>query len=248
VVAGAPCITGNFNDNNDRGANMKFDWNAMFVNELDLQLSIEIAIRTVIMFLLILTFLRLSGKKGVRQLSIFEVAIIIALGSAAGDPMVGRDYAIVPSLLVFVVIICLYRLITYYAAKNENFERVVEGNPIYIIEEGRFVLVARGKHNFAKDEFFAELRNMGVSHLGQVETAILETNGKLSVFFYPDEKVKPGLPVLPKLYNKKSTRIEAEGCYCCTYCGARSELSAPRKCERCTKDEWVTAIDLHRVH
>jgi len=199
------------------------------------------------MFLLILTFLRMSGKKGVRQLSIFEVAIIISLGSAAGDPMISKDYAILPSILVFFVIILIYRVITYFAGKNERFESLVEGDPIYIIEDGRFALVERTDHNFAKDEFFAEIRNQGASHIGQIETGILETNGKLSMFFYPDEKVQPGLPVLPKLYNKKSKEVTRKGLYACTYCGDCKEISAPHACLRCGKDEWVESLDNVRV-
>ncbi|MXN93359.1 DUF421 domain-containing protein [Flavobacterium sp. Sd200] len=226
---------------------MKFDWEGIFLNGLDWQQSLEIGLRTLIMFLLVLTFLRLSGKKGVRQLSIFEVAIIIALGSAAGDPMLSNDYPILPSLLVFTVIIVLYRIITYYAGKNENFESLVEGDPMYIIEDGQFVMVSRTSHNFAKDEFLAELRNEGVSHIGQVETAILETNGKLSIFFYPDDKVKPGLPVLPKLYNKKSEDITNQGIYACTNCGNCEELAQSSKCSRCGQKEWVPAIDKLRI-
>lgn len=227
---------------------MKFEWDAIFLNELDLQLSLEIALRTMIMFMLILTFLRLSGKKGVRQLSIFEVAIIIALGSAAGDPMISKDFAIVPSLLVFTVIIALYRGITYYASRNENFERLVEGDPVYIIEDGRFVLIGRSEHNFARDEFFAEMRNMGISHIGQVETAILETNGKLSIYFYADKEVKPGLPVLPKFYNKKSKEIKVKSMYACTYCGECYELAEAQSCIRCGKNEWVKPLVNYRVH
>ena len=150
---------------------MNFDWNAIFLNDLDLQLSLEIGLRTLIMFLLILTFLRLSGKKGVRQLSIFEVAIIIALGSAAEDPMISKDYAILPSLLVFLVIISIYRVITYYASKNEKFESLIEGDPVYIIEGGQFTLAKGADNNFAKDEFFSEIRGQGASHIGQIETA-----------------------------------------------------------------------------
>ena len=226
---------------------MNFDWNAIFLNDLDLQLSLEIGLRTLIMFLLILTFLRLSGKKGVRQLSIFEVAIIIALGSAAGDPMVSKDYAILPSLLVFVVIISIYRVITYYASKNEKFESLIEGDPVYIIEGGQFTLVEGADNNFAKDEFFSEIRGQGASHIGQIETAILETSGKLSLFFYSDKDVRPGLPVLPKLYNKKSIVIQDNAVYACTNCGNCKEIAHPQKCERCGKEEWVPAIDNLRV-
>lgn len=53
-----------------------FDWHKIFVNDLSWRLAGEVVLRTFIMFTFILAFLRLSGKQGVRQLSIFEVAII----------------------------------------------------------------------------------------------------------------------------------------------------------------------------
>ncbi|RZL52987.1 MAG: DUF421 domain-containing protein, partial [Pedobacter sp.] len=117
---------------------LDIDFKNVFLNDLDWSLVLEIAIRTTIMFVFVLVFLRSSGKKGVRQLSIFEVAIIIALGSAAGDPMLNSESAILPSLLVFVVILAIYRLITYLATKNQRIENILEGEPTYIIEDGMF--------------------------------------------------------------------------------------------------------------
>ncbi|MCD9856786.1 hypothetical protein LUD75_18830 [Epilithonimonas sp. JDS] len=122
---------------------MDWDWNKIFLGELDFSFAVEIVIRTLIMFSMVLLILRLSGKKGVRQLSLFEVAIIIALGSAAGDPMFSKDVAIIPSLVVFVSIIIFYRMITYFAMKSEKFENFIEGEPLYVIEDGRFVLGIR---------------------------------------------------------------------------------------------------------
>ena len=72
---------------------MIMDFKTVFLADLDWSLALQIVLRTLIMFSVILVFLRLSGKKGVSQLSIFEVAIIIALGSAAGDPMANPDNA-----------------------------------------------------------------------------------------------------------------------------------------------------------
>ena len=59
----------------------------MLLHDLDGACAAEIGLRTLVMFTVILLFLRLFGKKGVRQLSIFEVAIVIGLGSEAGDPL-----------------------------------------------------------------------------------------------------------------------------------------------------------------
>ena len=227
---------------------MDINWNEIFLKDLDFTFAVEIIIRTLIMFTLILVILRMSGKKGVRQLSIFEVAIIIGFGSAAGDPMFTKDIAIVPSVIVLLSILLLYRCITWFAAKSERFESILEGDPMYIIEDGRFVLLEQTALGFAKDEFMSEMRQQSIEHLGQVRTAILETTGNVSFFYYSDEDVKPGLPVLPKVYNKRSKVITCNGDHACVYCGNVVHITTNSyNCPRCQKNEWVKAIDTLRI-
>jgi uncharacterized membrane protein YcaP (DUF421 family) len=226
---------------------MEFDWKNIFIADLNFHFALEILIRTFIMFAAVLLILRLSGKKGVRQLSLFEVAIIISLGSAAGDPMFNEDIPILPAIIVFIVILAIYRGLTWLAVKSERVELWLEGSPSYVIEEGRFVLLEENKHTFAKDEFLSEMRQQSIEHLGQVKIAILETTGTVSFFYYNDEEVIPGLPVLPKPYNKMSKKIESEGDYACSYCGNVENLSGPKKCGRCEQDNWVKAIQTIRV-
>jgi len=225
----------------------QIDYQNIFLKDLDLSMVFEIGLRTLIMFTFVLIFLRSSGKKGVRQLSIFEVAIIISLGSAAGDPMLSSESAILPSLLVFIVILGIYRLITYLAAKNQRIEDILEGKAIYIIEDGRFTLKEEGDINFAQDEFFAEMRAKGIEHLGQVRTALLESNGQVSFLFYPSEEEKKGMPVFPKAFAKRSRVISSSGYYACTHCANVEQLAAASSCTRCGKDEWVLAIDTPRT-
>lgn len=226
---------------------MKFDWHTIFVNDLDLSYALEIVLRTILMFAMVLIMLRLSGKKGVRQLTIFEVAIIIALGSAAGDPMFNKDFALLPSLLVFAIILGFYRLLTWLAARSEKIESILEGDPMYIIEDGMFTMEEESQKAFAKDEFFAEMRSVSIEHVGQVRTAILETNGQVSFFYYSDEDVKPGLPVLPKPYGERSKTIAKAGDFACTFCAQVKKLKKAEACDRCGHEEWVPAIKTIRV-
>ena len=219
----------------------------VFLYDLDFSYAIEIIFRTTIMFSIILIFLRMTGKKGIRQLSIFEVAIIIALGSAAGDPMIDQQKAIIPSLIAFASTLLLYRFITYFAAKYSKVESVIEGKPVYVIEDGKFSLEAREAHTLGKDEFFAEMRESNISHVGQVRTAILETNGKLSLFYFEANQVQYGLPILPKAYNKKSDMIKIPGHYACTECGMVAYLDHGISCRRCEGKEWVLASNDRRV-
>ena len=226
---------------------MDFDWNNIFFKDLEWGYALEIVLRTILMFSFILVFLRMSGKKGIRQLSIFEVAIIIGLGSAAGDPMFNQDNAIVPAIIVFATILIFYRVITWTAAKREKFERILEGDPLYIIEDGMFVMMDSIEQTYGKDEFFSEMRQQSIEHVGQIETAILETNGNVSFFFFDDNDVKPGLPVLPKKYEKRSKHVAAPGKYACTFCANVEEIKQGfHTCSRCKKDEWVEAIQTIR--
>lgn len=224
------------------------EWQQVFLKDLDGALALEILVRTLVMFAFILLLLRASGKKGVRQLSIFEVAIIIALGSAAGDPMFHQEDAIVPSLIVFAAILGFYRLITWLAARYEKFESVLEGDPVVIIEHGEISLNNKGKSPFAKDEFFAEMRAKGIEHMGQVRLGILETNGTVSFFYYPDEEVKPGLPVLPPTHYEECAEISCEGEYSCCYCANTVKLrTGQHTCKRCKQTKWVKSLTSKRI-
>lgn len=220
----------------------------IFLHDLDGRFALEILFRTVFMFLVVVTILRLSGKRGVRQLSIFELAIILTLGSAAGDAMFYDDVALLSTLLVCVTTIALYRLITWLTVKNRSLEKLIEGKAVYVIEDGVMVIKDDAKESLSKQEFFAELRDKGVEHLGQVRAAVLETGGSLSVFFYTNEDVKYGLPILPHAYHKHSDTIDEEGLYACVVCGTLDQLEAGlHRCKRCQHHEWVKAINTKRV-
>ncbi|RYE51446.1 MAG: DUF421 domain-containing protein, partial [Sphingobacteriales bacterium] len=123
---------------------------------------------------------------------------------------------------------------------------ILEGIPLYIIEDGVFTMQEEGDVNFAKDEFFAEMRAQNIEHLGQVRTALLESNGQVSFLFYTLEEERKGLPIFPKPYSKRSENITAAGDYACTHCGQVSYLSMNKSCNRCGKKEWVEAIDVSR--
>lgn len=209
----------------------------------------EVLLRTVVMFIILFVSLRLLGKRGVKQLSIFELVVIISLGSAAGDPMLYRDVGLLPALLVFVVIVGLYSLITYFIGKSKRFEKLVENKPVYLIRNGAFSFENFSKEVLGEDEFFAELRMQGASQLGQIEAAIVESSGNISIFFYPDEEVKFGLPIMPESLDARQREIKDSGHYACTFCGNTEKLSPIilRACKQCNKSEWVKASNKKRI-
>lgn len=225
-----------------------FEWERLLFNNLPESFIFEVIFRSTIMFIILLLTLKLAGKRGVKQLSIFETVIIIALGSAAGDPMFYEDVGIIPALIVFTVIIILYRSVTWLTGKSKKFEEFIEGKTECLINDGKFSVSTFKKESLAQDEFFAELRIRSIEHLGQVKHAYIETSGEISVYFYEDEKVGYGLPILPSLFYAKSKFIPKDGIYSCTFCGhTQEQKSGTAVCQVCKKDEWVESINTKRI-
>lgn len=228
---------------------LKFDWKELLLGQEEWSFLLEIALRTIIMFVTIIIGLRLLGKRGVKQLSLFELVVIIGLGSAAGDPMFYKEVGIISSILVFVLIILMYTLITYLVGKSKKFETLLEGRSICLIENGEFSIENFKKENLGSDEFFAELRLKGISHLGQIEQAIEEISGEISVFYFEDEKVKYGLPIMPDSLTHALKMVREPGYYACTFCGHTEEKHQENagNCPKCKKDEWVKASNKKRI-
>ena len=227
----------------------EFNWKELMLGGEEWSFLLETVLRTLIMFIIIVISLRLLGKRGVKQLSVFELVVIIGLGSAAGDPMFYKDVGILPALIVFAMVVGLYSLITFLIGTNKNFEKLIEGKPVCLIKGGVFSIDNFQKEILGEDEFFAELRMQGVSQLGQIEEAIEESSGNISIFFYPDEEVKYGLPIMPDSLEISQQKINESGYYSCTFCGYTEKLQPATKhgCPECKKCEWVKSSNRKRI-
>lgn len=222
-----------------------FEWGRMFIHDLPWTYLGEVAFRTAFMFVILLTALTVSGKREVRQLSIYELVLVIGLGSAAGDPMFYDDVPLASAVVVFIVMMSCYKLATYISDRNKVVREVLEGKAVYVIENGCILTQNFDQEDLGLEELFSDLRVEGVEHLGQVRTAILEHNGQLSVFQYKPEEVKPGLPILPNDLKKQTESINEPGKYACCSCGQVQLFSAPAgpaHCQQCQKTVWVKAI------
>ncbi len=100
-----------------------------------------------------------------------------------------------------------------------------------------------------EDEFFAELRLESVSQLGQIEQAIVESSGNISIFYYADEEVKYGLPIMPDSLDICLHSIPDTDRYSCTFCGYTETLKPAEKftCPTCKKSTWVKSSNKKRI-
>ncbi|HFP9385322.1 TPA: DUF421 domain-containing protein [Raoultella planticola] len=226
-----------------------FDWHRMALDKVPVDFLAEVALRSVYTFVLVFIFLKITGRRGVRQMSLFEVLIILTLGSAAGDVAFYDDVPMLPVLVVFVTLALLYRLVMWLMGKSETLENLLEGKPIPVIEQGELAWKNLQAENMTEFEFFMELRINGVEQLGQVRLAILETNGQISLYYYADRDVKAGLSILPPPHNASFATIPRDDEYACVRCSAVLKLRAGDKqlCPRCENAEWSRASRAKRV-
>lgn len=231
---------------------MNFDWSKILLGNEEWSFLFTIAFRTFIMFLVIMGSLRMLGKRGVKQLSVFELGVIIGLGSAAGDPMFYDDVGVLACAVVILTVVLLYRTLTIVMDKNEKVERVMEGKPVTIVENGRMMLASVQRETLSKPELFLQLRLNHVSHLGQVKLAILESTGEVSVFYFRDDEVRFGLPILPMQYDFPSPSVKRAGYYACSVCSHIQHVhqavsESKLECPDCLGSSWIEASDEKRV-
>jgi uncharacterized membrane protein YcaP (DUF421 family) len=229
------------------------DLQQVFFGDTTLTILLEIVFRTTVMYLYLLVLLRSLGARGIGQLSPFEFAIIIALGSAVGDSMFYLDIPLIECLLVITVVVLLQHLIVWASNRNARLEELLEGKPYTLVEN-----VILNTHNMYKnalshDEVFMQLRGKGAEQLGQVKSAYLEVSGQTSVFLLPEEIVRPGLPIVPPWEISRPEEMTTDqaapenGYYACSNCGNTIYIAKDttlQTCSVCQKQKWMRASSI----
>lgn len=226
-----------------------FDLHRMAFDKVPPDFLWEVALRSLYTFILVFLFLKITGRRGVRQMSLFEVLIILTLGSAAGDVAFYDDVPMVPVFIVFVSLALLYRLVMWLMSKSEKLEDLLEGKPVVIVEDGQLAWENVQSANMTEFEFFMELRLNSVEQLGQVRLAIMETNGQISIYYYHDDDVKPGLCILPESFVARFKTIPETGEYACIRCSHVEAMQAGEHqlCPRCANPEWSKVSRAKRI-
>lgn len=217
-----------------------FDLQRMLLDEVPLSFLLEVVARTTFAFLAVFLFLKSSGRRGIRQLSLFELVVILTLGSAAGDVSFYHDVPLLPVAVVFLSLLLLYRLTVLIMTKSKKFEALIDGLPVTVISNGLYELKSLEKLNISASELLMELRQRGVEHLGQVRLGLVETDGDISLYFYERDDVRPGLSVLPLEHRPEFQLAPTSAWYCCVDCGFAQHIPEHQKtdCARCHQSVW----------
>lgn len=120
-------------------------------------------------------------KRSMGLLNSFEVIIIIALGSAVGDPMFYRDIPLIQGMVVISLIVFLERVVSRLSTRFVSFEKLINGSPVLLIKKGSLQQNELVKQNISLFELNSMLRLHGIKDIHEVEMAYLEPSGSLSI-------------------------------------------------------------------
>lgn len=158
-----------------------FDWQRMFFGDSDPLFLAEIAVRTLLLYLFSLAMVRLMGKRGMAQLTPFEFVIIVALGSAVGDPMFYPDVPLIHGFVVIASVVLLQHGLSVIAQRSPKLDEIVEGRPVVVVRKGVIQedVIAAGMFSLA--EVLEMVRLQGIARLDDVELAVIENAGRMSI-------------------------------------------------------------------
>ena len=146
------------------------------------------AAKTVVVFALVATGLRLLGKREASQLNVYDLAMLMALANAVQNAMTGGKGNIGVGLVTSSVVVLLAWGLTRLIVRDPGVERLVIGSPTILVHQGRVLTDRLRRQRVSSDELRAAIRAYGLSDLQQVQTAVLEVDGSISVIPYPDPR------------------------------------------------------------
>lgn len=142
---------------------------------------VEVALRSGFAFVTLLFLTRLMGKTEVSQLTFFDYVVGISIGTLAASISIDIDKQVLLALTALFVWAGLKILTGITVLKSQPARKLLEGEPTVVIKNGKLMEEAMARVRYNVDSLEAQLRNAKVFDLSQVEEAVLETNGKLSV-------------------------------------------------------------------
>lgn len=163
---------------------------------------LQIAARTLTIYLVVLIGVRLTGKREVGMMTPFDLTLLLLLSNSVQNAMTGPDTSLVGGLVAAFTLLVLNYVIAEGAGMNRKFRRFVQGEPSLLIHDGRAIEAHMAKEHVTEDELMRALREHGVATVADVSIAVLEVDGSISVLKYDD--VKPGhMPhARRKIFNK----------------------------------------------
>ncbi|HJP98643.1 MAG TPA: YetF domain-containing protein [Rhodanobacteraceae bacterium] len=140
----------------------------------------ELVCRAVIVYVALLVLLRISGKRTVGELSIFDLIVVIVLGSAVRTALLGNDKSVLGGLLVVSVLLLLDFISSFVTARSRKVEHFLDGKPVLVARDGMVFHDVLKRCNVPAGTFEGVLRKHSLAS-DQIGQAILEANGTITI-------------------------------------------------------------------
>lgn len=153
---------------------------------------IIVVLRTLILYALVIIALRLMGKREIGQLQPFELVVIIMISELAAIPSENVGIPLLSGIIPILVLLLTGVTLAWISLKSERARAIICGTPSILIERGKILEEELKKNRYSLTDLLEELRIKNVPNIAEVEFAVLETNGQLSVF--PKSQNRPTVP------------------------------------------------------
>lgn len=159
-----------------------------------------VVFKTLFIYVLVAIIFRVMGKREVGQLGTFDLVVFILIAELVALALEHKDGFLI-NLVPVIILVLLQIVISKMSLKSVKFRNFVDGKPVIIIKNGIVNFKNMVEQRYTLDDLLLQLREKDVRSLDEVDYAILETNGKLSVF-KKDDKDKKTYP-LPIILDGK---------------------------------------------
>ncbi len=144
--------------------------------------------RSIVLYIIILIVMRLMGKREIGQLQPFELVIAIMIADLASIPMTDTGIPIQNGIIPILGLLVMHLFISMINMKSLRAREIICGKPTILIYRGKIQEDALIRERFTINELEERLRSANIASLGDVEYAILETSGQLSVIPKPSKR------------------------------------------------------------
>lgn len=152
-----------------------------------------VAVRTLILYILVLFAIRLMGKSELSKMSPFQLVIVFMIAELAAIPIDDPSVSLINGIMAIFTLVFLQVLISYLSIKSEGFKNFVTGKPSILIEKGKLNIKELRRLRITSTDLMEQLRLEGCPSISDVQYAIMESNGQLTVIPKAENK-----PVTPK--------------------------------------------------
>ena len=147
--------------------------------------------RTLLFYIIITIIYRFMGKREIGQLGIVDLIVSILIAELAAISIDNREESVFLSILPIVLLVVIQVGMSYISLKSSKIRNAFDGNPSVIINNGTLNFNEMVRQRYNLEDLLTQVRDKGIKSLDEVEYAILENNGKLSIFLKDDKNVYP---------------------------------------------------------